>query len=159
MYDRSINDQNARPKVLFLCVGNMCRSQMDGGWARHLHADRVIAYSAWIEKHGLNPNAVRAMGEIGIDNSGHQSKTLDELSNGEIGHAGISVAFGLVAMAMIYAIGRISGTHMNPARSLGPAIVSGHLEHLWVYLLIPIAGAVAGALLNQPLRHEDAQHA
>ncbi|MFG0245998.1 MAG: arsenate reductase ArsC [Phycisphaerales bacterium JB052] len=68
-----------RNKVLFLCTGNSCRSQMGEGWARHLHPDTIDAYSAGIEKHGLNLNAVRVMAEVGIDISEHTSKTLDDL--------------------------------------------------------------------------------
>lgn len=69
------------PKVniLFLCTGNSCRSQMAEGWARHLIGDIVKPYSAGIEKHGLNPNAVAAMREAGVDISQHFSKTLDDL--------------------------------------------------------------------------------
>jgi arsenate reductase (thioredoxin) len=66
-------------KVLFLCTGNSCRSQMAEGWARHLKGDLLEPYSAGIEKHGLNPNAVRIMGEAGVDIAGHFSKTLDDL--------------------------------------------------------------------------------
>lgn len=65
--------------VLFLCTGNSCRSQMAEGWARHLLADQIEAYSAGIEKHGVNPRAVRVMSEAGVDISGHQSNTIDEL--------------------------------------------------------------------------------
>ncbi|GAB4196869.1 MAG: arsenate reductase ArsC [Phycisphaeraceae bacterium] len=68
-------------KVLFLCTGNSCRSQMAEGWARHLKADVIEPYSAGIEKHGLNPNAVKVMAEAGVDISNHQSKTLDELKD------------------------------------------------------------------------------
>jgi len=66
-------------KVLFLCTGNSCRSQMAEGWARHLKADEIEAYSAGIETHGLNPNAVKVMAEAGVDISGHHSQHLDEL--------------------------------------------------------------------------------
>jgi arsenate reductase len=68
-----------RLKVLFLCTGNSCRSQMAEGWARALKGDVIEAYSAGIEKHGLNPKAVQVMQEAGVDISGHHSKTLDEL--------------------------------------------------------------------------------
>lgn len=68
-----------RHKVLFLCTGNSCRSQMAEGWARHLYPDSVRAYSAGIQKHGLNLNAVRVMNEVGIDISDHDSKTLEDL--------------------------------------------------------------------------------
>ena len=66
-------------KVLFLCTGNSCRSQMAEGWARHLKGDQIEPYSAGIEKHGMNPHAVRVMSEAGVDISGHWSKTLTEL--------------------------------------------------------------------------------
>ena len=66
-------------KVLFLCTGNSCRSQMAEGWARHLKGDRIEAYSAGIEAHGLNPDAVRVMAEAGVDISGQRSKHVSEL--------------------------------------------------------------------------------
>ena len=65
-------------KILFLCTGNSCRSQMAEGWARHLKGDRIEAYSAGIETHGLNPDAVRVMAEAGVDISGHRSKHVSE---------------------------------------------------------------------------------
>ena len=65
--------------ILFLCTGNSCRSQMAEGWARHLKGDVIEAYSAGIEKHGLNPLAVKVMAEAGVDISGQRSKTVDEL--------------------------------------------------------------------------------
>ena len=68
-------------KVLFLCTGNSCRSQMAEGWARHLKSDVIEAYSAGIETHGLNPNAVKVMAEAGVDISGHRSKHVDELKD------------------------------------------------------------------------------
>lgn len=68
-------------KVLFLCTGNSCRSQMAEGWARHLRSGQIEAYSAGIETHGLNPSAVRVMGEAGVDISGQRSKHLDELAD------------------------------------------------------------------------------
>lgn len=68
-----------KPKILFLCTGNACRSQMAEGWARHLRADLLEPHSAGIETHGLNPRAVRVMAEAGVDISGHESKTLDDL--------------------------------------------------------------------------------
>ena len=68
-------------KILFLCTGNSCRSQMAEGWARQLRGDVVEPYSAGIEKHGMNPHAVKVMAEAGVDISSHVSKTLDELSD------------------------------------------------------------------------------
>lgn len=54
---------------------------MAEGWARHLHGDTIEAYSAGIEKHGMNPCAVHVMAEAGVDISQHSSKTLDELAH------------------------------------------------------------------------------
>lgn len=68
-----------RLRVLFLCTGNSCRSQMAEGFARALRADRIEAFSAGTEPHGLNPRAVRAMAEAGIDISGHASKRPEAL--------------------------------------------------------------------------------
>jgi len=68
-------------KVLFLCTGNSCRSQMAEGWARHLLGDEVDAYSAGLETHGLNPFALKVMGEAGVDISTHHSKQLEELKD------------------------------------------------------------------------------
>ncbi|MDI9404234.1 MAG: arsenite methyltransferase [Limnohabitans sp.] len=65
----------AKPlRVLFLCTGNSCRSQMAEGFARALRGERVEAYSAGTNPHGLNPLAVRAMAEVGIDISKHLSR-------------------------------------------------------------------------------------
>lgn len=66
-------------KVLFLCTGNSCRSQMAEGWTRHLKGDQIDVTSAGIEKHGLNENAVKVMAEAGVDISDHQSKHVQEL--------------------------------------------------------------------------------
>lgn len=68
-------------KVLFLCTGNSCRSQMAEGWARALKGDRWEPYSAGIEAHGLNPRAVRVMAEAGVDISRQTSKTVDPLKD------------------------------------------------------------------------------
>ncbi len=73
--------QTAVPKlkVLFLCTGTSCRSQMAEGWARHLRSDVIEPYSAGIEKHGMNPHAMKVMTEAGVDLSKHHSKTLAEI--------------------------------------------------------------------------------
>ena len=67
--------------VLFLCTGNSCRSQMAEGWARHLKGDRLEPYSAGIERHGMNPHAIRVMAEAGVDISGQRSKNLTEVAS------------------------------------------------------------------------------
>ncbi|MGI9341311.1 MAG: arsenate reductase ArsC [Gammaproteobacteria bacterium] len=72
-----------KPRILFLCTGNSCRSQMAEGLCRDLRGDSIEAHSAGIETHGLNPSAVRVMAEIGIDISGHRSTSVDELGDAE----------------------------------------------------------------------------
>ncbi len=68
-------------KVLFLCTGNACRSQMAEGWARHLRGDVVGPYSAGIATRGLDARAVRVMAEAGVDISGQRSKHVDDLKD------------------------------------------------------------------------------
>jgi len=67
-----------RLKILFLCTGNSCRSQMAEGWARHLRSGDIDAVSAGTEMHGLNENAVKVMAEAGVDISGARSKIVTE---------------------------------------------------------------------------------
>ena len=67
-----------KKRILFLCTGNSCRSQMAEGWARHLKGDVLEAASAGIETHGLNPNAVKVMAEAGVDISNHRSQNISE---------------------------------------------------------------------------------
>ena len=68
-------------KVLFLCTGNSCRSQMAEGWTRRLKGDVMEPYSAGIEPRGLDLRAVRVMAEVGVDISGRRSKGVDELKD------------------------------------------------------------------------------
>ena len=74
-------NQSKKIKVLFLCTGNSCRSQMAEGWTRHLTGDQIDACSAGIETHELNLGAVKVMAEAGVDISGHRSKHIDELKD------------------------------------------------------------------------------
>src|SRR4051812_8341088 len=66
-------------KVLFLCTGNSCRSQMAEGWAKRLKPEEIDAYSAGVEPHGMNARAVRVMAEAGADITGQWSKHVDEV--------------------------------------------------------------------------------
>ena len=68
---------NGRPRILFLCTGNSARSQMAEGWARFLSKGKVDAFSAGTEPKTLNPLAVRAMADVGIDISTQQSKAME----------------------------------------------------------------------------------
>lgn len=71
-------------KVLFLCTGNSCRSQMAEGWTRHLKDDCIEAYSAGIETHGLDPKAVKVMVEAGVDISGYKSQHIEEFKDTQL---------------------------------------------------------------------------
>jgi arsenate reductase (thioredoxin) len=78
---KQVDTMTEKLKILFLCTGNSCRSQMAEGWTRHLKGDTIEPYSAGIETQGLNPNAVKVMAEAGVDISNHRSKHLNELKN------------------------------------------------------------------------------
>ena len=73
-------------KVLFLCTGNSCRSQMAEGWARHLKSPFLDAYSAGTNPHGMNERAVKVMAEVGVDINTQHSKHLDELKDIEFNY-------------------------------------------------------------------------
>jgi len=62
-----------KTRVLFLCTGNSCRSQMAEGWGKHLGGDRLEVQSAGIDAHGKNPRAIAVMAEAGVDISGQES--------------------------------------------------------------------------------------
>ena len=65
-------------KVLILCTGNSCRSQIAHGFLNHFTDNSITVSSAGIEKHGLNKNAVKCMSEIGIDISNHNSNLIED---------------------------------------------------------------------------------
>jgi arsenate reductase len=69
----------SKKKIMFLCTGNSCRSQMAEGWCRQLWDDDFEVYSAGTKKHGMNERAVKVMKEAGVDISAHFSKTVEEL--------------------------------------------------------------------------------
>lgn len=68
----------ATKKILVLCTGNSCRSQIAEGYLRHFAGDKAVVYSAGIETHGVNPRAITTMKEDGIDISGHTSNNVEE---------------------------------------------------------------------------------
>ena len=70
---------NQQTKVLFLCTGNSCRSQIAEGYARTLKGDAIDAYSAGIVAHGQNPSAIKVMAEDSVDITAQRSKTLRSL--------------------------------------------------------------------------------
>jgi len=69
----------SKPKVLFLCTGNSCRSQMAEGWMRHLKSDSMEVWSAGITAKGIDPKAVKVMAEAGVDISRQTSKTINNV--------------------------------------------------------------------------------
>ncbi len=76
----------SKKTIYFLCTGNSCRSQMAEGWAKKYLGDEWSVYSAGIEAHGLNPNAVKAMQEAGVDISSQTSDIIDHeiLNNADL---------------------------------------------------------------------------
>lgn len=68
-------------KVLFLCTGNSCRSQMAEGWAEKLHPDAMEAYSAGTKPGSVDPRAIKVMSEAGVDISGRRSKHASEFKD------------------------------------------------------------------------------
>jgi arsenate reductase len=77
--EKTMCEAKEKIKVLFLCTGNSCRSQIAEGWAKHLKHDVIEAYSAGIRPIGLNPKTIKVMAEAGVDISDHTSKHIDEL--------------------------------------------------------------------------------
>jgi len=71
-------EEKKKAKVLFLCTGNACRSQMAEGWARHLKSDVIEAYSAGVWPAGVSSRAVRVMAEAGVDISSQRSEHVDD---------------------------------------------------------------------------------
>ena len=65
-------------KILVLCTGNSCRSQIAEGYLKHFANENVVVYSAGVETHGVNPRAIAIMKEDGIDIYGHTSNNIDE---------------------------------------------------------------------------------
>lgn len=66
-------------KILFLCTGNSCRSQMAEGWSRHLKGDSIAPFSAGTQPKDLDPRAAKVMAEVGVDISDYRAKSVDEV--------------------------------------------------------------------------------
>lgn len=71
----------SKTKIMFLCTGNSCRSQMAEGWARSLKGDVIEAYSAGVSPHGMNARAIKVMQEAGVDITGQASKHVDAVAH------------------------------------------------------------------------------
>lgn len=78
-YGTGFKIESMKKKILFLCTGNSCRSQMAEGFARLYLGNKYQIYSAGIEKHGMNPRAMQVMKEIGVSIDEQYSKTLEDL--------------------------------------------------------------------------------
>jgi arsenate reductase len=70
-----------KKKILVLCTGNSCRSQIAEGYLRHFASGKADIYSAGVETHGVNPKAIATMKEDNIDISSHTSNNIDEYRN------------------------------------------------------------------------------
>lgn len=68
-------------KILVLCTGNSCRSQIAEGYLKHFAGNKAAVYSAGVETHGVNPRAIQIMQGDGIDISGHSSNNVAEYQN------------------------------------------------------------------------------
>ena len=117
--------------ILYLCTGNSCRSQIAEGWTRLLGGDQVEVQSAGIEAHGKNPRAIEVMQEAGIDISGQQSKTLEELGDIEFdyvvtvcGHAHATCPYFPAKTAVVH-----RGFDDPPALAKGAATEDEALSH------------------------------
>ncbi len=73
-----MSDSGEKIRVLFVCTGNMCRSQMAEGWARRLKSDVIEAHSAGVRPAGVSSRAVTVMAEAGVDISAHKSQHVDD---------------------------------------------------------------------------------
>lgn len=82
----SSSKEKEKLKVLFLCTGNSCRSQMAEGWAKHLKSDVIEAYSAGVWPVGVSSRAAEVMAEAGVDISSHRSRHVDDLLGIDFDH-------------------------------------------------------------------------
>jgi arsenate reductase len=109
-----------KKKVLFLCTHNSCRSQMAEGVVNHYLGDSFQAYSAGTEKTKVNPRAIQVLAEIGIDISGHYSKTIDEFNGQAFDHV-ITLCGSASEMCPLF-FGGVRRAHIgfdDPSRTVG----------------------------------------
>lgn len=118
-----------RARVLFLCTGNSCRSQMAEGWARALAGDAIEAHSAGTHPKGLDPRAVQIMAEAGVDISGHASKRPQDIG-GEFDVV-VTVCDGAAEACPVFAGARVvhAGFDDPPRLSAGAASEGDALRH------------------------------
>lgn len=100
-----------KKKVLLLCTHNSCRSQMAEGLVNHYLGDRFQAFSAGTEATRVNPLAIQVMEEVGIDISGHHSKTIDEFSDKQFDY--VITLCGLAAEQCPLFFGGVQRVHIG----------------------------------------------
>ena len=107
-------------KILVLCTGNSCRSQMAEGWLRHFAKEKAIIFSAGIETHGVNPKAVKVMAEAGIDISYHTSDNIDQYTDINFDHT-ITVCDNARENCPYFpgSVNRIHHSFPDPAKAIG----------------------------------------
>lgn len=105
-----------KPRVLFLCTGNSCRSQMAEGFLRHLAGDRFHVFSAGTDPVPVPPDAIDAMAEVGIDISSHESKAVGPLLGQHFGYV-ITVCDRAIERCPIFpgAVKRLEWSFPDPA--------------------------------------------
>ena len=111
---------NNKKKILVLCTGNSCRSQIAEGYLRHFAGDKAEVYSAGVETHGVNPRAIAVMKEEGIDISGHTSNNVNEY--GDIDFDFVITVCDNANEVCPYFFGNVERFHFNfpdPAKAKG----------------------------------------
>lgn len=107
-------------KILVLCTGNSCRSQIAEGYLRHFAGNRAQIYSAGIETHGVNPKAIQVMAEDHIDISSHTSNNVDEYTG--IDFDAVITVCDNANEACPFFPGKVERFHQNfpdPAKAIG----------------------------------------
>lgn len=107
-------------KILVLCTGNSCRSQLAEGYLRHFAGDQAEIYSAGIETHGVNPKAIQVMAEDHIDISHHTSNNVDEYAG--IDFDSVITVCDNANEACPFYTGKVDRFHQNfpdPAKATG----------------------------------------
>ena len=109
-----------RERVLFLCTHNSARSQMAEGFLRTMAGERFEVESAGTEETRVNPLAIRAMAEVGIDLGGHRSKTLDRFLDQQWNYV-ITVCDSANERCPVFprSVGRLHWSFEDPSRARG----------------------------------------
>lgn len=118
-------------RILFVCTGNACRSQMAEGFARELRGDVLTAFSAGVVPSGLDPRAVAVMAEAGVDISGQRSKAIADLP--EVSFDAVVTLCGQAQESCPFVPGPVRRVHAGfddpPSLAAGAATEEEALEH------------------------------